>query len=470
MLSHRKILMLILAGGLSLASVPAQAETFQEALISAYQTNPRLMAERSRLLEIDESYIRARSQGRFVSNLSGSAGISRSETTSNGLFGQTNSSDNLEPRSAQIEIVQPLYQGGRVKALKKQANAGIRAARETLKSAEQGIFLQVANAYIDVILAEETAKIRRNNVRVLTNQEIAAKDRFDVGVGTRTDTALAQSRLAGSESRLAQAEAQLAVTKATYERVVGHPPMNLQDVPRFGMPSTLSEAQELGRQNNPQLIAAFLNTQAAEHAIDVARSASRPVVSLNGISQGSAGQSFSLLKNENHQIAAQIRIPIFSGGLNKSNVRAAKHAKTRLRFEASDTERAVEEAIAQLWAQLDAARRSRDASFKQVDAAQTAFDGVELEQTVGTRTALDVLDAEQELLNAKLAVVNSERLVDAVTFQLLSTLGIFNAYSLQLPVDYYDAEENLADIKKDRYSRITRAITPKPARDFLGIE
>ena len=469
MLLSRKILTLLLASSLSFTAASVQAETFQDALISAYQSNPRLMAERARVMEIDENYVQARAAGRLSSNITGSAGLQRSVSTFN-FVGQQQSYDDLEPRAAQLEIIQPLYQGGRVSALKRQANAGILAAREGLRNAEQTVFLQVANAYVDVRQAQETARIRRNNVRVLTNQEIAARDRFDVGVGTRTDTAQAQSRLAGAEIGLAQADAQLAISRAAYERVVGHPPADLQGVPGFALPSTLDAALALGRENNPGLVAAHFNTEAAEHGIDVARAASRPVLSLNGTLQKSAGQSSTLLKNDSQQIAAQIRIPLFSGGANKSKVRAARHAKTRLGFEARDTERAVEEAIAQLWAQLGAARRSRTASQKQVNAAQIAFDGVELEQSVGTRTALDVLDAEQELLNAKLAVVDVERLVDAASFQLLAALGAFDAASLQLTVDYYDPAENLAEIKGDTFSGIIDAIVPDKIRNKLGAE
>jgi len=464
-----KFLAALFAGGLFFSTASAQAETFQEALISAYQSNPRLMAERVRVSEIDENYIQARAAGRLSANITGSAGVSRSISTFN-FIGQTKSYDDLEPRAAQLEIIQPLYQGGRVTALKRQAHAGILAAREGLRNAEQTVFLQVANAYIDVLQAEETARIRRNNVRVLTNQEIAAADRFDVGVGTRTDTAQAQSRLAGAEIGLAQADAQLAISRAAYERVVGHSPVDLKDIPGFALPPTLAAAQALGRENNPQLVAAYFNEDAAKHAIAVARAASRPVVSLNGTLQKSAGQSSTLLNNDSQQIAAQIRIPLFSGGANKSKVRAAKHAKVRLGFEARDAERAVDEAIARLWAQLTAARLSRTASVKQVDAAQIAFEGVELEQSVGTRTSLDVLDAEQELLTAKLAVVDAERLVNAASFQLLAALGAFDAVSLQLAVDYYDPTKNLADIKKDTFSDIVDAIIPDKIQDKFGSE
>jgi len=219
----------------------AAAETFQEALISVYNSNPRLQAERARLREVDENYIQARAQGRLTANVSGTYGYTAARTpaSNNPFTGGSGGSVNGHPHSAQLQIIQPLYQGGRVKALKKQAKSSILAARESLRNAEQSIFLSAANAYIDVIRDEETARIRRNNVMVLSRQQLAAKDRFDVGEGTRTDIAQAQSRQAAAESGLAQAEAQLQASRASYKRIIGHPPVDLQPAPQFEQPLAL---------------------------------------------------------------------------------------------------------------------------------------------------------------------------------------------------------------------------------------
>jgi len=191
MLSLKTMLCGVALSAVLLMPATAAAETFQEALISVYNSNPRLQAERARLREVDENYIQARAQGRLTANLSGTYGYTAARTpaSNNPFTGGTGGSVNGHPHSAQLQIIQPLYQGGRVKALKKQAKSSILAARESLRNAEQSIFLSAANAYIDVIRDEETARIRRNNVMVLSRQQLAAKDRFDVGEGTRTDIA-----------------------------------------------------------------------------------------------------------------------------------------------------------------------------------------------------------------------------------------------------------------------------------------
>ena len=227
---------------------PASAETLSEALVAVYNKNPQLQAARARLREVDEDYIQARAQGRFSVTASGQ--YSRSVLEGSGIgsgqsFGQgdipenpgaASGPDNLfyyAPSAAQIEIVQPLYQGGRIRALKEQAKAGILAQRESLRATENQLFLAGANAYLDVQQAEEAARIRRNNVRVLTRQLDAANERFEVGVGTKTDIAQSGARLAGAEGGLAQAEAALQSARASYQRIVGRVPVDLQPVPQF---------------------------------------------------------------------------------------------------------------------------------------------------------------------------------------------------------------------------------------------
>lgn len=448
------------------SGISASAETFQEALISVYNSNPRLQAERARVREIDENYIQARAQGRLTATASGSYGVTTSRSSGLSIFGNAGDSYvNGDPKAAQLQVIQPLYQGGRVKALKKQAKSSILAAREALRNAEQNLFLSAANAYINVIRDEEAARIRRNNVMVLSRQQAAARARFDVGEGTRTDIAQAQSRQAGAEANLAQAEAQLQASRAVYTRIVGHLPVDLQPIPTFELPSSLQIAMDLARENNPQLLAAYFNEEAAGSAIDVARSASRPVLSLNGTLSATRDQVLSISEADQASVMAQLSIPIFSGGLNRSRTRQAKHAKTRLEFETRDMELAVDQTVTQIWAQLDAARLSLKASRQQVTAAEVAFDGVDLEQQVGTRTTLDVLDAEQEVLNAKLSVLEAERNVNAAIFELLTTIGVFDVEGIRLPVEAYDPSQNFETVKYQGMTAITDRYVPEFVKD-----
>lgn len=445
-------------------TAPAHAEDLQSALVAVYETNPRLLAERARLREIDETYVQARAQGRPT--IGGTGTISQSWVnfpggaavfTNGAQTGDINVSG--RPNDVGVQIVQPLYQGGRVKALKQQAKLGILAARENLRAQENELFLAAATAYVDVRRDMEATRIRRNNVRVLSRQLEAAKARFDVGAGTRTDIAQSESRLALSQAGLAQAEAQLAISEASFERLVGRPAMGLTAPPIYSLPPTLPDAIAVARENNPLLIRSYFNEAAGRAAIDVAKAAGRPTVSISGGVSRQREQLSQLQSIDAASITAQITVPIYSGGANTSRRRQAEHAKTRLAFETRDAELAIDQAVSQIWAQLSAARASLDAARRQISAANLAFEGVTLEQTVGTRDQLDVLNAEQETLNAQLSEIEAQRNVSAATFQLLSTMGVFDAQGIRLPVDGYIPNENLDLIryqglteKMDRYA------------------
>jgi len=451
-----------LFSGLAFLSHPAQADDLETALISVYETNPRLLAERARLREIDETYVQARALGRPT--IGGSGSISQSWVKfPRGLgvftgdpadFGEDFNISG-RPNELGLEIVQPLYQGGRVKALKSQAKLGILAARENLRAQESDLFLAAASAYVSVRRDTEAVRIRTNNVRVLSRQLEASVARFEVGTGTRTDTAQSESRLAVAEAGLAQARAQLAVSEASYVRVVGKKPAGLTAPPIYALPPTLPDAIAAARENNPQLIASYFNEASGRAAIDVAKAAGRPTVSISGGLSRQREQLSQLQSIDAASISARVTVPIYSGGANTSRRRQAEHAKTRLAFETRDAELAVDQAVSQIWAQLTAAKASLTAARRQVEAAKTAFEGVTLEQSVGTRDQLDVLNAEQETLNAQLSVIDAEQSVSEATFQLLTTLGVFDAQGIRLPVLAADTNENLDNI---RYQGLTEQV------------
>lgn len=428
-------------------SLPAYGETLSESLAAAYRKNPELMAERARLRATDEDYVQAAAQGRFTASTTASYGYTKSDSDFlNPGATIVSTSDSFKPRSFAITGQKPLYQGGRVRHLKNQAKYGIMAAREGLRSTEQNILLTAASAYTDVLRDEAIADIRRNNVRVLARQESAATDRFDVGAGTRTDIAQAQSRLAQAESGLAAADANLAQSRSAFFRATGYMPAQLAAVPDFALPPTLEATSRMALTYNPQLNAARYTEDAAGFAIDVAKAANSPVISLQTFAQANEGQSATLRSQDAIGLSANLTIPLVTGGLNASRIRAASATKNRNRFEVRNIEQAVEERVQSLWAQREGAIRTLAASQRQIDAAQVAYDGVEIEQQVGTRTALDVLNAEQEILNAKLTYAQSQRNLDVLTFQLLVLSGAFDALSLNLPVEKYDPRENLSQI------------------------
>ena len=439
----------------------ASADTLKDALASAYNKNPRLQAERARLRETDEGYIQARAQSRPSVALSGVVSGSAVRTPfSFGSLGADNSSVTVTgtPAAAQLEIIQPVYQGGRLKAQRAQAHASILAAREGLKNSEQQIFLSAATAYIDVLRDEQTAAFRRRNFMALSRQLEAAQISFDVGAGTRTDIAQAQGRVAGAEIGLAAADAGLESSRAVFRRIVGRNAVDLQPIPQIIIPSSREEALNIALRNNPQINAARLNYDASDYGIDIAKSLKKPSLSLNATAAAQREQILGFSQADALTISAQVRVPLFSGGGNKSRVRQAQHAKTRLGFEVRDAELQVTQMIEQAWAQIQAAQRSFTAGQSQVQATRIAFEGVELEQHVGTRTVLDVLDAEAEVLNAEINLLAAQRNLDGAIFQLLAVMGTFNVEGLGVPVDVYVPADNLEAIKADGFDRLSKTV------------
>ena len=451
-----------------IAPVGASAETFEQALISAYQGHPKLQGERARLRELDENYVQAQSQSRMTSNLTGSLTTRIARTPALNIPGFdsfiTSGTDVSTPGAMQLQLIQPIYQGGRVSALKNQVKSSILAAREGLRATETEVLVNVANTYVNVIRDEEAARIRRNNVSVLMRQKEAADSRFEVGAGTRTDMALAESRLAGAKVGLAQAAAQLQISRAQYRQLTGYMPENLQPLPRFALPISENEAVSLAKANNPRLLASAFQEEAGEAAISVAKAAKKPVISLNATAGGVQWQSGYPEHAETATIGAQVVVPILSGGMNRSRIRAAKSARTRLMFETRDVERQLYSAIMQSWAGLQASQEALNASQVQVGAAELALEGVELEREVGTRNALDVLNAEQELLNAQLVILNSRSEVEKAGYRLLALTGAFDAVSLSLPIEYYDPNANFEEVQSDNYLSIIDDIIPNKWR------
>lgn len=431
-------------------STPASAESFQEALSSAYQTNPQLHAQRERVGELDENYVQAQSAGRMTVGMD----INVSRTLTNSRNAQLNVTQDNTPRNGALSLNQPLYQGGRINGLKSQASAIILAARQELRDVEQNVLFNTAVAYIDVRRDEEIVKIRLNNVRVLSLQKQASDERLSAGAGTRTEVAQASARLLGARKGLETAKARLSISQQAYIRFVGHSPLSLKPATLYILPPNMFRAQRIGLANNPQLLAARFDADAAKASIKIAKSAHLPSLSLNAQFQGAQNQSQGIPDTRSAAITAQIRIPIYSGDLNRSRVRAAKRVQARLKYEIRDSERAVNQTIASAWTQVISAKSSLKFSTKQVAATIIAFEGIKIERNAGTRSALDVLNAEEEVLNAKLSVIEDQRNLHFSMYQLLVTMGTFDAAGLRLTVDPYSPKTNFAAVTQTHLSKV----------------
>lgn len=401
------------------AALGAEAQTFDEALALAELSNPNMDVGRTQAEIAREALEEARAQGRTTVTLGASAGYESSD--SNRLF--TIQTGDRPLATAQIEAARPVYTGGRISAGVRAAEAGIDAADARLEAVRQSLYYDTISAFLNVTAARATVDIRENNVRVLDEQVRAANARFDVGFITRTDVALSQARLAGAHAGLASAEAELERVAAGFESLTGVRPGELGPVPPLPMlPESFEVALSDLLELNPQLIAAREDERAATEAVDVAKAGGRPVVEIVGRAEGQ--QEF----NDNFydtSVTAMARgsVPLFQGGLVSSQVRSAKLRREQARLQVQAAERDLRANLAAAWYGFEAAKRAIEASERQVEAAEIAFNGAQQELSVGTRTTLDVLDSEQDLLNARLALVNAERDANLAAYRILTLTG-----------------------------------------------
>lgn len=419
-----------------LLAMPGQSETLQDALDQAFQTNPALAAQRADVGVAREQLNQARGARAPTVDLSGSTTFESLDSNQPIAF---NTGEN-KLASAQLQATLPVYTGGQINAGIAQAQAGIMAADAQFDGVAQDLVLNVVTAYVDVLRDREAIRIRANSVALLEEQLRAATDRFDVGFATRTDVKQAEARVQGARASLAGAEAQLAASLSIYELFVGQPAGDLVAVP--GAPS-IPESFEVSLQSaladNPDLQALRQAERAAEQAVKSAKGATRPSLSIVG--SASVQETFDQeataisptmgiisLPADNYRdtqlrLMAQGTVPLFQGGILRSRVRAARLERDQTRLQTVNAERQVTASVAQAWYANIAAEQAIIASERQVEAAEIAYEGSQEELSVGTRTTLDVLDQEQQLLEARLGLINARRDAYVATHQLLRAMG-----------------------------------------------
>lgn len=444
-MTRLKLWAMAFTGGMSLLAMgaAAQAQTLEESLTLAYNSNPTLQAERARLRATDEGRIQARAG--YLPSVSASASVSSQHSESQSTFfiaGSPVSSGSVSdstPKNYSLTASQSLYNGGYTGGAVDQATALIYAGRESLRGVEQTVLVDAITAFMDVRRDSEVVNIRRSNVEVLAQHLQAAQDRFEVGEITRTDVAQAEARLSGAQAELSSAQSQLATSRAAYERMTGQPPATLQDPPALPeLPDNLADAAETAYRYSPPLAAAQYGADAARYSIRMARSSLRPTVSLSASASGSRDSSYDGDTRDSTQIVGQVSVPLFTGGLNRSRVRAAIAQEEQSRQQVLLARRQVTEGVTNSWNAYSTSLAVIESSRQAVRANEIALDGVEQEAYVGLRTTLDVLDAEQELLASRLLLVTAERDSYVAGYHLLQAMGMLSAERMGLDVELYD--------------------------------
>lgn len=406
----------------ALASPAVQAETLSDALTSAYNT--------SGLLDQNRALLRAADEG-VAQSVSATLPVIRwaLEASRTGL---------TEPRGAsnaalmRITAGLTLYDGGANRLAIESQKEVVLATRQTLRRIEQDVLLRAVQAYMNLLSDREFVELRQNNVRLITQEFRAAQDRFEVGEVTRTDVALAEARLAAARSLLAAAQGELAISAEEYRVAVGSTPSEAGAVGPAPVSRSLNDAKAFAVRNHPSILEAQHSVAAAELNIRRAEASLRPSVSLNSFI------STDKDSNEVGQIELNVGGPIYSGGLLSSQVRQSRSNRDSARAGLHLTTLSIEQQVANAYALLQVARASRQASEQQISAASVAFQGVREEATLGSRTTLDVLNAEQELLDARANRIAAQSDEVVASYSLLSAMGLLTADHLNLPVQQYD--------------------------------
>jgi outer membrane protein len=440
----RSLLTAAAMGAALIASAPGvAAETLFDALAKAYQQNPALRAERARQRATDELVPQALSGWRPTVTAQGQ--VEASDTHTKTAVGVVK--DHVVTPSVSIQLSQPLFRGFRTVNGVKQAEASVDAGRQDLLVQELSTLFNTVQAYMGVIRDREILALRQRDVTFLQEQLRAANQRFEVGEITRTDVAQARSSLAQSRGAVASARANLTSSIATYLRFVGKPPGKLA-YPRVApLPKSLDAAQAVASDINPNILSAAYNEIAATYNIEVVRGQLLPELSLQATASAVENPSESTDRSRSASIAGVLTVPIYEGGLVYSQVREAKQLASQRRLLVIETGRGVREAVSNAWANYLASTQLISANRTQVEAARLALEGVQQEYLVGSRTTLDVLNAQSALITSRLALVQAQSDQIVASYDVLASIGRLTARHLRLRTPYYDVKENYRAVR-----------------------
>lgn len=407
------------------AALPASAESLADALVAAYTSSKILDQNEALLRAADEDVAGSVASLRPVISFLGQS--TYSDPPSSGLTSNLRTTYSLVAQWTLLDF-------GRRRLGVEIAKETVLATREALRGLEQKILLQAVDAFVNVRLQSEIVALRQSNVRLIGEELKAAKDRFEVGEVTRTDVALAEARLASAQSGLVAAQGDLTTSRERYKAVTGAYPGNLSSLPKLpATPKSLDEARTLALATHPDILQAQRQVTVADLGLQAARAERMPTL------KGEASLTqLEQLDIDSKSLSLTLTQPLYTGGAIASGQRAAFANKEAAQAALAQSAITVAEAVGNAWSAVDVAQASISAGNQQITAAQTAFDGVKEEATLGARTTLDVLDAEQELLNARAQKLTAEAQRYVGVYNLLASMGLLSVEHLKLGVPVYD--------------------------------
>ncbi len=421
------------------------ADTIDAALVRAYQNNPQLNAQRAQVRFTDENVPQALSGYRPRVALTASAGTQYTDTLSTSGGTATNLVKTgihgiNAPRSIGTTISQTVFNGFQTANRTRAAESQVSGAREGLRVLEQSVLLSAATIYMDYLRDAAIVEVQKSNVRVLEQTLKQTNDRFNVGEVTRTDVAQSEAQLAAGRTQLLTAESNLVTTKANFRRIIGNEPDALapgSPVDRF-LPRSLPGAVDLSLTENPSVTAAMFGIDVGYLQVKVNEGALLPTVTLQGSVQQSYEQTLTFYRQFGASAVAQLNVPIYQGGAEYSLIRQSKENLAQQRLNLEQVRDQTRSNVVTAWGQLVAGKAQVASAQSQVSASEIALNGVREEAKAGQRTTLDVLNAQQALVNARVALVTAQHDRVVASYAVLNAVGRLAPQVLGLKTNVYD--------------------------------
>jgi outer membrane protein len=434
--------------------MPALADTIEAALVRAYQSNPQLNAQRAQVRSTDENVPQALSGYRPKVALTASAGYQYTDTNSTQggtptAIVRTEIHGTNAPRSAGLTVSQTLFNGQVTANRTRAAESQVSGAREGLRVLEQSVLLAAATIYMDYLRDAAIVEVQKSNVRVLEQTLKQTRDRFNVGEVTRTDVAQSEAQLAAGNTQLLAAQATLVTTKANFRRIIGNEPEALapgSPVDRF-LPGTLPGAVELSLIENPNVTASMYGIDVNYLTVKINEGALLPTVSFQASVQQSYEQTLTVFRSFGASAIAQVSVPVYQGGAEYSLIRQSKENLAQQRLVLEQTRDQTRANTVTAWGQLVAGKAQVASAQAQVTASEIALNGVREEAKAGQRTTLDVLNAQQALVNARVALVTAQHDRVVASYAVLNAVGRLSPQVLNLSTTVYDPSVHYQQVR-----------------------
>jgi outer membrane protein len=429
----------------SMGATPVLADTIDAALVRAYQNNPQLNAQRAQVRFTDENVPQALSGYRPRIAVTASAGTQYTDTLSTAGGTATNLVKTgihgvNAPRSVGTTISQTVFNGFQTANRTRAAESQVSGAREGLRVLEQSVLLSAATIYMDYLRDSAIVEVQKSNVRVLEQTLKQTNDRFNVGEVTRTDVAQSEAQLAAGRTQLLTAESNLVTTKANFRRIIGNEPEALapgSPVDRF-LPRSLPGAVDLSLTENPSVTAAMYGIDVSFLQVKVSEGALLPTVTLQGSVQQAYEQTLTFYRSFGASAIAQLSVPVYQGGAEYSLIRQSKETLAQQRLNLEQVRDQTRSNVVTAWGQLVAGKAQVASAQSQVSASEIALNGVREEAKAGQRTTLDVLNAQQALVNARVALVTAQHDRVVASYAVLNAVGRLAPQVLGLKTNVYD--------------------------------